>query len=130
MDHNNAAEKLRVLFVCNQNRLRSPTAERIYARSPHLEVRSAGVDRDATVPITAELLGWADIVYVMEKRQRNIIHKRFLELYGTKRIVCLYIPDHYDYMDPNLIGLLMVKLVPYLGRPLSYSPAGMRTRLR
>jgi predicted protein tyrosine phosphatase len=52
--------KLRVLFVCNQNRLRSPTAERVFGSDPGLEVRSAGVDRDASTPLTRDLLEWAD----------------------------------------------------------------------
>ncbi|HLG05139.1 MAG TPA: hypothetical protein VI383_03235 [Gemmatimonadales bacterium] len=98
--------KLRVLFICNQNRLRSPTAERVFAGDPRLEVRSAGVDTDATVPVSRELVEWADLVFVMEKRQRNIVHKRFGDLYQVKRIVCLYIPDHFDFMDPALIARL------------------------
>jgi predicted protein tyrosine phosphatase len=116
-DPGDTTSKSKVLFVCNQNRLRSPTAERLYSQACHLEVRSAGVDRDATVPITADLLEWADVVFVMEKRQRNLIHKRFRELYGTKRIVCLYIPDHYDFMEPRLVELLAARLAPHIGRP-------------
>jgi hypothetical protein len=43
------APMLKVLFVCSQNRLRSVTAERIFRDHPHLEVRSAGTDRNAQV---------------------------------------------------------------------------------
>ncbi len=97
---------LRVLFLCNQNRLRSPTAERVFGEDPRLEVRSAGVDADATTPVSRELVEWADLIFVMEKRQRNIVHRRFPDLYRTKRIVCLYIPDRYDFMEPALVTLL------------------------
>lgn len=97
---------LRVLFLCNQNRLRSPTAERVFGADPGLEVRSAGVDPDAATEVTRELLEWADFVFVMEKRQRNMVRRRFPDLYQAKPIVCLYIPDHYDFMDPVLIALL------------------------
>ena len=56
----------------------------------------------------------ADLVFVMEQKQRNIIHKRFKELYQTKRIGCLYIPHDFDYMDPVLIELLKEGVAPYI----------------
>ncbi len=61
-----------------------------------------------------ELLEWADIIFVMEKRQRNIIHKKYKDIYDRKRIVCMYIPDDYDYMDPDLIQLLKERLPQYV----------------
>jgi predicted protein tyrosine phosphatase len=105
----------RVLFVCNQNRLRSPTAVRVFADEPGIEVRSAGVDPDAVVPLTSEHLEWAHLVLVMERRQRNVIQKRFPELYRTRRIVCLYIPDEFEYLDPVLMALLRERAEPLLG---------------
>jgi predicted protein tyrosine phosphatase len=53
----------------------------------------------------------------MEKRQRNIIHSRFKDLYQRKRIICLYIPDNFEFMDPALIELLKEKVTPYLNQP-------------
>ena len=106
--------KLRVLFLCNQNRLRSPTAERVFGDDPRLEVRSAGVDPEATVRVTRELLEWADLIFVMEKRQRNIVHKRFRGIYQAKTMICLYIPDRYNFMDPALIALLREAVPPHL----------------
>ncbi len=103
-----------LLFLCNQNRLRSPTAERIFRGEPGLEVRSAGVDADAVVPLTRDLLEWADLVLVMEKRQRNLIQKRYPDLYQTRRIVCIYIPDEFEFLDPALIALLRERAGPYL----------------
>jgi predicted protein tyrosine phosphatase len=82
-----------------------------------MEVRSAGVASDAKVPITAELLAWADEVYVFEKRHRNILLKRFPELYSIKSIVCLYIPDEFEFMSPELVSILTDKLQRYLGSP-------------
>lgn len=108
-------KKLKVLFVCLQNRLRSPTAEKVFTTYPHLEVKSAGIDKESRVPVDRELLEWADLVFVMEKRQRNIIHKKFKAIYDTKRIICLYIPDEYDYMDPLLVELLKESVTPHLG---------------
>lgn len=111
-----AVKKLKVLFVCMQNRLRSPTAENVFSVHPRLEVKSAGIDKESKVCVDGELLEWADIVFVMERRQRNIIHKKFKDIYDRKRIICLYIPDDYDYMDPVLIELLRESVTPHLGR--------------
>ena len=102
----------RVLFVCSQNRLRSPTAEAVFRDDPGLEVRSAGTDADAPVPVTRELLEWADVVLVMERRHRNRIHARFRDLYAVKPVRCLYIPDEYDFMDPELVRLLRERVPP------------------
>jgi predicted protein tyrosine phosphatase len=107
---------LKVLFVCEANRLRSPTAETIFSGYPGVEAKSAGVGKGATVPVSAELLDWADLVFVMEKRHRNIIHSRFKEIYQRKRIICLYIPDEFEFMDPELVQLLEEKVTPYIDR--------------
>ena len=106
--------KVKVLFVCDQNRLRSPTAEAIFRDDPRVEVRSAGCRNDATVAVTAESLQWADLIFVMERSQRNLIRTRFEEIYQRKRIICLYIEDVYDYMDPMLIRLLTERVEPHL----------------
>ncbi|CAN5333980.1 hypothetical protein BH11PSE14_BH11PSE14_19620 [soil metagenome] len=61
----------RVLFVCSRNRLRSPTAEQVFADWPGIEVASAGTASDADVPVTPELLQWAELVLVMEPTRRR-----------------------------------------------------------
>ena len=108
---------LRILFVCDQNRLRSPTAEAIFSKDPRLEVRSAGIRSDAARGVTQELVEWADIVFVMQRSQRNAIRKRFEDLYRRKRIVCVYISDEYEFMDPELVRLLTERVGVHL-RPL------------
>lgn len=45
-----------VLFICSQNRLRSPTAEQVFADWPGVETASAGINHDAQVPVCPELL--------------------------------------------------------------------------
>jgi len=103
-----------ILFVCTQNRLRSPTTEKIFREDIHLNVRSAGLNKEAVVPLTLELVEWADIVFVMEKGQKDIIRKRFGDICRRKRIVCLYIPDEYDFMSSELIQLLIERVTPYI----------------
>ena len=104
----------KVLFVCDKNRMRSPTAEKIFSEDPRLEVKSAGIKIDAAVPMSRELLEWADLIVVMEKKQRNAIRERFQDIHESKRIVCLKIPDKFQFMDPHLIGLLRERVEPYL----------------
>lgn len=104
----------RLLFVCSQNRLRSPTAEQIFAAFPNIEAASAGTNHDADVPVTAELIEWADIIFVMEKAHRNKLSKRFGRHLNGKRIVCLDIPDEFGFMDPTLVSLLKAKVPKFL----------------
>ena len=100
----------KLLFVCSMNRLRSPTAEQVFSLSPDLEVASAGLDRDADEPVTVELLAWADIVFVMEKSHRNKLRRRFRPALKHARVICLDIPDEYEFMDPGLVRLLEAKV--------------------
>jgi len=45
-----------VLFICSQNKLRSPTAEQVFADYPGIETASAGTNHDAEEPLTPEQL--------------------------------------------------------------------------
>ncbi len=106
----------RVLFVCTQNRLRSPTAEQVFSNRPGFEVASAGTDPSAANPLSAEVVEWADVIFVMEKAHRNRLVRRFRDRLKNKRIVCLDIPDDFDYMDPGLVGILEAKLGAFFQR--------------
>ncbi|WP_420009468.1 low molecular weight protein tyrosine phosphatase family protein [Xanthomonas sacchari] len=105
-----------LLFVCSRNRLRSPTAEQVFANWPGVETASAGVDHDADTPVIPELLEWADVVFVMEPMHRAKLSRRFKRHLGRARIVCLDIPDDYGYMDPALVQLLTTKVARHLSR--------------
>jgi len=101
--------KLKILFVCTVNRMRSATAYEIYKDDPRFEVDSAGTDRTAKSVLEEWHLEWADAIVVMEKYHRNKIRERFPTRYEKKPIVCLYIEDIYDYMQPELIAILKEK---------------------
>ncbi|MDR7070730.1 putative protein tyrosine phosphatase [Pseudoxanthomonas japonensis] len=103
-----------LLFICTQNRLRSPTAEQVFADWPGVETASAGLGNDADVPVSPELLAWADTVFVMEKAHRNRLSAKFKRDLDGKRVICLDIPDDYAYMDPDLIRLLKQKVIRFL----------------
>ena len=104
-----------MLFVCSQNRLRSPTAEQVFSRRRDIEVASAGTNHDADNPLTHELVAWADIIFVMEKAHRAKLQQKFKASLKKARVVCLDIPDNYAFMDPVLIRLLEAKVTRYLG---------------
>jgi predicted protein tyrosine phosphatase len=105
---------MKLLFVCSQNLLRSPTAETVFSSYPGVEAMSAGTNHDATTPISADLIEWADVVIVMEKVHRNKLTSKFKSAFKTKRLVVLDIPDDYEYMDPELVQILKAKVPRYV----------------
>ena len=104
----------RALFICSQNRLRSPTAEQVFLSWVGVETDSAGLGADATVPLSPEQIAWATIIFVMEKAHRNKLSAKFKRHLNGKRIICLDIPDDYDFMQPDLIQLLEAKVGKFL----------------
>jgi len=105
---------MKVLFVCSRNRIRSLTAEHLFAKVPGLQVRSAGTEADARVRVNAGHLGWADLIVVMERRHRERLAQRFASKLEKKRVVCLDIPDDYEYMDEELVATLRARLAEHL----------------
>ncbi|UMZ14623.1 low molecular weight protein tyrosine phosphatase family protein [Pseudomonas sp. MPFS] len=105
---------LNVLFVCSQNKLRSPTAEQVFADWPGIVTASAGLNHDAQVPLGPELVQWAGLILVMETRHREKLRKRFKQHLHKQQVVCLNIPDDYEFMDPQLILLLQQRVPPFL----------------
>lgn len=103
-----------LLFLCSQNRLRSPTAEDVFRSHPGIEVDSAGLINDAEVPLSHEQIAWADLILVMEKTHRIRLNRKFKPALAGKKIVVLNIPDNYRYMDPALVTLLKTRCSPYL----------------
>jgi len=105
---------IRALFICTQNRLRSPTAEQVFSTWPNVETDSAGLGNDADVKLSAEQLAWASKIFVMEKAHRNKLSQRFKAHLNGKPVICLGIPDDYDYMQPELVALLEARVGPFL----------------
>jgi predicted protein tyrosine phosphatase len=103
-----------VLFVCSQNKLRSPTAEHVFADWPGVETSSAGTNNDAENPLSRELVEWADIIFVMERAHRAKLQSRYRAALNGTRLVCLDISDDYQFMDPRLVELLKAKVPRHL----------------
>lgn len=107
---------INALFVCSANKLRSPTAEQVFSRWPNVETDSAGLHESANVLLSTEQVEWADIIFVMEKRHREKLSKRFRKHLNGKRVICLDIPDDFEFMQPELVALLERKVGPFLRR--------------
>ncbi|MGK7943257.1 MAG: phosphotyrosine protein phosphatase [Microcystaceae cyanobacterium] len=106
---------MNILFICNINQCRSPTAEWLYSKNPEFNVASAGIRQDCDNRVDKDLLLWADQIFVMERLHLDIIRQEWPKIYQNKSIKCLNIPDNYGYKEPALIKLLAVKLTPILG---------------
>jgi predicted protein tyrosine phosphatase len=107
----------KLLFVCSRNKLRSLTAEKLFEGSPHYQVRSAGTQPDARIVVTEGHLGWADLIFCMEKSHVNRLHRKFHDVLRGKRVICLHIPDDFEFMDPDLLDELRAKLPAYVTLP-------------
>src|SRR3954470_21766145 len=107
----------KILFVCSRNRWRSLTAERMYDGFSRYAVKSAGTEAGARIRLTQGHIGWADLIFVMEKKHAQRLRLKFEEALAGKRIICLHIPDDYDYMQPALIDLLKAKLSEHVEVP-------------
>ena len=105
---------MNLLFICSENRLRSPTAEAVFSNYEGVSAIGAGTNSDAETTVSGDLIEWADVVLVMEKSHRNKVAKKYKELLKDKRLLCLEIPDNYQYMQPELIKLLKAKVPRYV----------------
>jgi predicted protein tyrosine phosphatase len=104
---------MNVLFVCSKNKWRSRTAETIFKDTPGANVRSAGTDEGARIKLNEKLLLWADLIFVMEKKHKQIIQDKFDFVLQDKKLMVLDIPDEYQYMDEDLILSLETAVNPY-----------------
>ena len=104
----------KLLFVCSRNRWRSPTAEKIFDGVDGIQARSAGTETGARIRVTAGHLGWADVIFVMEKKHLRRLRDKFADELANKPVICLHIPDDYQFMQPELVALLQAFVKPHL----------------
>jgi predicted protein tyrosine phosphatase len=60
------------------------------------------------------LVEWADVVFVMEKQHQRKLSDNFRAQLRGKRVICLGIPDDYQFMQSELVDLLEAKVPKYL----------------
>jgi predicted protein tyrosine phosphatase len=107
-----------ILFVCSANKQRSKTGEDYFSTIyPALKFQSAGTnikmcEKEGTNPLTEDMLDWADLIFVMERKHRDLIKQHATSKYGNK-IVVLGIEDIYKYYQKELIDILVEKTAKY-----------------
>jgi predicted protein tyrosine phosphatase len=107
--------QMNLLFVCSENCLRSPTAESVFSSYEGISAISAGTNSDAETPISGDLIEWADVVFVMEQSYRKKLPRKFAGLLKDKRVVCLDVPDNYQYLQAELVDLLKSRVEGIMG---------------
>jgi predicted protein tyrosine phosphatase len=105
---------IRALFICTQNKLRSPTAEHVFSTYPGIETDSAGLGNGANVPFSTEQIEWATVIFVMEQAHKKKLSQKFRSRINGKKIICLGIPDEYEFMQEELVAILKKKVEPFL----------------
>ena len=103
-----------LLFICSKNQWRSPTAELLFKNHPAHNAKSAGTSERARIKLNQKLIAWADVIYVMERKHKELLRLRFAEAICDKKIEVLNIPDKYSFQDPELIDILKSALAEYL----------------
>lgn len=106
----NVSASKKLLFVCSRNKRRSLTAERMLTGIRGYQVRSAGTQPGARIVVTEGHVGWADVIFLMEKSHLAQVWRKFPEAMRGKAAVTLHIADDYDFMAPELIEELRLKL--------------------
>ena len=103
-----------LLFVCTENKLRSLTAETVFSEIEGISAIGCGTNKDAETPLSGDLIEWSDIVFAMEKSHRKKISSRYNNLLQAKKLVCLDVPDRYQYMQPELVELLKRRVAKHI----------------
>jgi predicted protein tyrosine phosphatase len=99
-----------ILFVCGKARKRSPTAAAVAAKHLGQPTDFAGLSADADERVSLEQLAWADTIVVMEKGQLSRLKRQMASHLRGKRLVCLDIPDNFEFMQPELVELVAARL--------------------
>lgn len=99
------SERPNVLVICGKNKRRSRTAEHIFKNDDRFNIRSAGLSPKSNRKLSEKDLSWADLILVMEADHRSKI-KELYKYAQLPTIIVLSIPDEYEYMDEELVGIL------------------------
>lgn len=105
----------RILFICSQNKWRSPTAEAVFAQVEGVEALSAGTNHDAETPLSADLVEWADMLVCMERAHQRKLQRDFAGALKGKQVTVLGIKDDYRFMDAELVERIKAKFPRWFG---------------
>ena len=103
-----------LLFICSKNQWRSPTAQMLFNTHQIHTARSAGTSEKARIKVNEKMLSWADVIFCMERRHKQLLQQRFPLILGGKQLIVLDIEDNYPFGDAELVAILKEKLGVYL----------------
>ena len=106
----------RLLFVHHQAGPPVALPEETLTGDPGLEIATVCLDDVAAGDLPLDRCLQADMIFVMEKRTRQLLQKRFKALGVTRRIICLYLPEHHDVHDSAFVALFRERVGVYLDR--------------
>ena len=78
------------------------------------QFKSAGTEPSAVVKVSAKHIIWADLIFAMEKRHKQRLEEKFPVETMSRNIIILDIPDEYQFMDEELVGMIRASVDPYL----------------
>jgi predicted protein tyrosine phosphatase len=111
----------RVLCVCSAGILRSATAAHILCQEPYnFNTRNVGTAPYALIPLTDDVLQWADEIICMEAEHEIVVKMKLEELMYTTPVITLDIEDNYEYRNPELVKLIQMKYNQYVASKLPY----------
>jgi predicted protein tyrosine phosphatase len=97
----------RVLTVCSAGILRSATAAHVLCQKPfNFNTRNVGTAPYALIPLTDDLILWADEVVCMENEHKVHVMNKMMGMDLYKPIFVLDIEDIYEYRNPKLVKLI------------------------
>ena len=100
----------RALFVCSAGILRSATAAAV-AANMGMNTRACGSESYALIPLSANLILWADTIYFVNEYNYYGALQQFsdypaLDAELRRKAVVWDIEDIYNYRDPKLVQII------------------------
>ncbi len=111
----------RALFVCSAGLLRSATGASVANKHFHMNTRNCGSEYYALIPISVNLIHWANVIFFVNEDNFNSALRTFdldteiLDQLRDKSVIW-DIPDQYDYNHPELVKIITSELDKYINK--------------
>lgn len=100
-------DALKVLCVCSAGLLRSPTIAWVLSNEPfNCNTRAVGASESFALILADEVLcHWADVIICVEEAVFTELSQRIDLDNVAARLICLDLPDEFNFKDPALVEL-------------------------
>jgi predicted protein tyrosine phosphatase len=100
-----------ILFICRHTTSESSPAEEIFAQQHGVEILYAEPGNNAKVQLNPALVEWADIIFVMNRTDRDGLLKKFRKHLTRQQLICLDTPDDAESQSPEPLEILKRRLL-------------------